>query len=351
MLQDFVRTGTYQRAVFENAADFRDKIVLDVGAGTGTWRQCARRRGCCSRVPSRGWYACACPHTPGILSFFALQAGAKKVYAIEASAMADHLRVLADGNGCADRIVVINHKVEDIELPEMVCADAQCTQRSLVVQQCALSAMRQHQLGSAIAGTLRGCQARDRPPRCGRHAPSGAARTDRRLTVGAVVDAHAACGGPGAGTCGRPPQVDVIISEPMGTMLVNERMLESYVYARRWLREGGIMFPSIGRLYMAPFTDEFLYMELVNKAMFWQQQSFFGVNLAPLCERAMRECFSQPVRRVRAQSAHDKRPHLPGRRAKVVDCFDARLLLASPACFPIDFRTVDEVRPPAPPLD
>ena len=31
-----------------------------------------------------------------------------------------------------------------------------------------------------------------------------------------------------------PEQVDVLISEPMGTMLVNERMIESYLFARKW---------------------------------------------------------------------------------------------------------------------
>lgn len=43
-----------------------------------------------------------------------------------------------------------------------------------------------------------------------------------------------------------PPvaQVDVLISEPMGTLLVNERMLETYLYARdRFLKPGGKMFP------------------------------------------------------------------------------------------------------------
>lgn len=33
MLQDYVRTGLYQRAFMENASDFKDKIVLDVGTG------------------------------------------------------------------------------------------------------------------------------------------------------------------------------------------------------------------------------------------------------------------------------------------------------------------------------
>ena len=39
-------------------------------------------------------------------------------------------------------------------------------------------------------------------------------------------------------------QVDVLISEPMGTLLVNERMLETYLHARdHFLKPGGRMFP------------------------------------------------------------------------------------------------------------
>jgi len=38
--------------------------------------------------------------------------------------------------------------------------------------------------------------------------------------------------------------VDILISEPMGTLLVNERMLETYLYARdQFLKPGGKMFP------------------------------------------------------------------------------------------------------------
>jgi len=39
-------------------------------------------------------------------------------------------------------------------------------------------------------------------------------------------------------------RVDILVSEPMGTLLVNERMLETYIYARdHFLKPGGRMFP------------------------------------------------------------------------------------------------------------
>ena len=34
-------------------------------------------------------------------------------------------------------------------------------------------------------------------------------------------------------------KVDMIISEPMGYMLYNERMLETYLHAKKWLKPGG----------------------------------------------------------------------------------------------------------------
>lgn len=44
-----------------------------------------------------------------------------------------------------------------------------------------------------------------------------------------------------------PQKVDIIISEPMGYMLYNERMLETYLHAKKWLKPNGKMFPSRGK--------------------------------------------------------------------------------------------------------
>lgn len=56
----------------------------------------------------------------GILSFFASEAGAAKVYAVEASNMAEHAQRLIETNKRGNVITVIAGKIEEIELPELV---------------------------------------------------------------------------------------------------------------------------------------------------------------------------------------------------------------------------------------
>lgn len=50
----------------------------------------------------------------GVLSFFALQAGASKVYAIEASNMAAHCQKLVKDNHYSKKMTVITGKVEEV---------------------------------------------------------------------------------------------------------------------------------------------------------------------------------------------------------------------------------------------
>lgn len=93
-----------------------------------------------------------------------------------------------------------------------------------------------------------------------------------------------------------PEKVDIIISEPIGFLLVHERMLESYVVARdRFLKPGGLMFPTTGSIVIAPFTDFTLYSEQEAKLQFWNNNSFYGVDLTPLMEQAGDEYFTQAV--------------------------------------------------------
>lgn len=91
MLTDHVRMESYHKAIQSNAGShFHGKVVLDVGAGTG------------------------------ILSIWAAQAGAARVYAVEATAVAEHARTLVKAHGVEDTVVVLQGKMEELELPELV---------------------------------------------------------------------------------------------------------------------------------------------------------------------------------------------------------------------------------------
>ena len=87
MLKDKIRTGTYQDAIKNNPDVFKDKIVLDIGSGTG------------------------------ILSIFAAKAGAKHVYGIEFADIADYANEIIKINKLSDKITIIKSKVEDVKLP------------------------------------------------------------------------------------------------------------------------------------------------------------------------------------------------------------------------------------------
>jgi len=87
MLKDEVRMKTYSKAILNSKHLFKDKVVLDVGCGTG------------------------------ILSMFAARAGAKKVIGVEMATIHHQARKIIAANGFADVITIIGGKIEEIELP------------------------------------------------------------------------------------------------------------------------------------------------------------------------------------------------------------------------------------------
>jgi protein arginine N-methyltransferase 1 len=87
MLKDRVRTLAYRNAIMKNKHLFKDKIVLDVGCGTG------------------------------VLSMFAAQAGAKHVLAVDMSNIIEMAEKVADLNGFSDKITFFKGKLEDVTLP------------------------------------------------------------------------------------------------------------------------------------------------------------------------------------------------------------------------------------------
>ncbi|EPY85314.1 hypothetical protein CB1_000388003 [Camelus ferus] len=87
MLKDEVRTLTYRNSMYHNKHVFKDKVVLDVGSGTG------------------------------ILSMFAAKAGAKKVFGIECSSISDYSEKIIKANHLDNIITIFKGKVEEVELP------------------------------------------------------------------------------------------------------------------------------------------------------------------------------------------------------------------------------------------
>ncbi|SCU82862.1 LANO_0B07690g1_1 [Lachancea nothofagi CBS 11611] len=87
MLQDSVRTLSYRNAIVQNKDLFKDKIVLDVGCGTG------------------------------ILSMFAAKSGAKHVIGVDMSSIIEMAREIVELNGFSDKITLLRGKLEDVELP------------------------------------------------------------------------------------------------------------------------------------------------------------------------------------------------------------------------------------------
>merc|ERR1711971_1313190 len=87
MLKDEVRTLTYRDSMIMNKHLFKDKIVLDVGCGTG------------------------------ILSMFAAKAGAKKVFGVDMSGIVEQARIIVEKSGFADKVTLIRGKIEEITLP------------------------------------------------------------------------------------------------------------------------------------------------------------------------------------------------------------------------------------------
>ncbi|KIR97571.1 histone-arginine methyltransferase CARM1 [Cryptococcus deuterogattii 2001/935-1] len=90
-------------------------------------------------------------------------------------------------------------------------------------------------------------------------------------------------------------KVDTIVSEPIGVMLLHERMVESFILARDlFLKPGGQLLPSAGHIFFCPFSDESLYNETDQKAQFFNN-TLFGTDFSELYNAAREEVFAQPV--------------------------------------------------------
>ncbi|KAG2315953.1 hypothetical protein Bca52824_019075 [Brassica carinata] len=173
MIKDRARTETYKEAIMQHQSLIQGKVVVDVGCGTG------------------------------ILSIFCAQAGAKRVYAVDASDIAVQAMEVVKANGLSDKVIVLHGRVEDVEIDE---------------------------------------------------------------------------------------EVDVIISEWMGYMLLYESMLGSVITARdRWLKPGGLILPSHATLYMAPVSHPERYSHSID---FWR--NVYGIDMSAMMQLAKQCAFEEP---------------------------------------------------------
>ncbi|XP_071760631.1 protein arginine N-methyltransferase 2 [Centroberyx gerrardi] len=174
MLSDRSRTEAYRQVILNNSSSLRDKVLMDLGCGTG------------------------------IISLFCARlAQPSVVYAVEASSMADYTRQLVKQNGCEAVVTVLQGRAEELDLPD---------------------------------------------------------------------------------------KVDVLVSEWMGNCLLFEFMVESVLLARdRWLREGGVMWPSSAALTLVPCQAHSYYAE---KMAFWERP--YGLDFTPLQPLAQQEFFTKP---------------------------------------------------------
>lgn len=86
MLTDKVRMDAYRKAIFERVK--QGDVVVDLGAGTG------------------------------LLSIWAIKAGAKKVYALEKTDAIHLAKEIARVNQCSDQIEFVHGNSKEVELPE-----------------------------------------------------------------------------------------------------------------------------------------------------------------------------------------------------------------------------------------
>jgi protein arginine N-methyltransferase 3 len=90
MLKDSIRTDAYRDFVYDHKDLFKGKTILDVGCGTG------------------------------ILSMFSARAGARRVYAVDNSAIIEKAKANIFSNNLEGVVTCVKGKIEDVVLPDLI---------------------------------------------------------------------------------------------------------------------------------------------------------------------------------------------------------------------------------------
>ncbi|KAI3370817.1 hypothetical protein L3Q82_007343 [Scortum barcoo] len=286
MLKDEVRTLTYRNSMYHNKHVFKDKIVLDVGSGTG------------------------------ILSMFAAKAGAKHVYGVKST---------DGGERCHETWAKLKTCCVSGEKPQWEPAGTTTVTVTLpdTNQPWGLRRGAEQEVQS-IAGEELGTQTGKKSVKDGASEKrfanqvqayrvlfrTGVEANHRQilskddlvfyprehLMVAAVLDGH---------LCSEHKylkmitifkgkveevelpveKVDIIISEWMGYCLFYESMLNTVIFARdKWLKPGGLMFPDRASLYVVAIEDR-QYKDF--KIHWWE--NVYGFDMTCIRNVAMKE--------------------------------------------------------------
>ena len=70
-----------------------------------------------------------------------------------------------------------------------------------------------------------------------------------------------------------PEKVDIIISEPMGYMLLNERMLETFLHAKKFLKPSGRDLLCVPKL---AYKKQLIQIRHCDLTRIWMRLFFWG---------------------------------------------------------------------------
>ena len=104
MLKDTTRTISYAKFILSNPQVFKDAIVMDVGCGTGILSSKSRVQRHKEGSETQG----GMKDVETLTIVFAAKAGAKQVFAIEASGLAGKARENIKNNGL-DKVITFVH--------------------------------------------------------------------------------------------------------------------------------------------------------------------------------------------------------------------------------------------------
>ncbi|CAA3009396.1 probable arginine N-methyltransferase 6 [Olea europaea subsp. europaea] len=342
MIKDRPRTESYRNAIFQHQDRIAGKVVVDVGCGTG------------------------------ILSIFCAHAGAKRVYAVDASNIAVQANEVVKANNLSDTVIVLHGRVEDVEIDEEVdvivsewmgymllyesmlgsvitARDRWLKPGGLILPSTATVIIEfyflkeskrevynhfKHErnnikLGNPTIEFLATALNQVAPnPLIGKPKYCSKTNSNRCFSIKILCQANEVVKANNLSDTvivlhGRvedveiDEEVDVIVSEWMGYMLLYESMLGSVITARdRWLKPGGLILPSTATLYLALVTHPDRYSESID---FWR--NVHGIDMSAMLPLAKQCAFEEPsIETITGENVLSW-PHV----VKHVDCYTVTL--------------------------